>query len=870
MGFRFVLFICAFFSAFFAFAGVPRPVELADILAWKGAAVSSDGRWFAYQAVPTEGDGTVVVRSLADGKEQRDAIGDGMGTGPVFSDDGKWVALAVHPTTKEGKALRKQKKAPQRKAVLLELATGKKTEFEKIRGFAFNGEAATHLALHRYGAEGPAAPPAAAGPGATPSNRPMGADLLLVELASGQQLNFGNVSEYEFDKKGTSLAFVIDAQDQAGNGVQWRDMKTGAVLPVDSARAWYKGLTWTEKGDALAVVRGVEDKGYEDKLYTVVGAKLGAGGIVEKVTFDPKTAGELTASANRAPYWMDDLSAVVFGVVEPKKKKAGKGEEKKDEPKKEDDAEQPDLVLWHFLDKRLPAMQQVKETQDKNFSYVALYRPAEQKFVRLADETMRTVRVNAQSQWAVGVDTRDYERMSNLDGRRYSDVFAVDLKTGERKRALTQARWFYDASPDGTHLLSYRDGHFYTFEIATGKSFNVTEKLGTSFVNTEDDHNVDKSPRRQFGWSKDGKYALLQDGWDLWRVPVHGGGGTNLTANGKRERIRYEQIFELDPETRGTDLSQPVYVRMYGEWTKKSGVTRVEGGVSKSLEWGDAAYAGLLKAEGAEVFAYIRQSPTEVPEYYSAGAMLGDGAKITDMNPQKGDLALSAGARLVDYTSDKGDKLQAALLLPAGYEPGKRYPLLVYIYERMSQTMNLFPPMGNNGFSPGASTSNGYAVLLPDIQYTVKDPGMSAVWCVVPAVKAAVATGIADAERVGLQGHSWGGYQTAFLVTQTKTFKAAVAGAPLTDMVSMYSSVYWNTGSANQPIFESSQGRFTGSYLEQPEAYVRNSPVYHGNKVETPLMILHNDRDGAVDFTQGVDYFNTLKRLQKPVMMLQY
>ena len=184
--------------------------------------------------------------------------------------------------------------------------------------------------------------------------------------------------------------------------------------------------------------------------------------------------------------------------------------------------------------------------------------------------------------------------------------------------------------------------------------------------------------------------------------------------------------------------------------------------------------------------------------------------------------------------------------------------------------MNLFPPMGNNGFSPGASTSNGYAVLLPDIQYTVKDPGMSAVWCVVPAVKAAVATGIADAERVGLQGHSWGGYQTAFLVTQTKTFKAAVAGAPLTDMVSMYSSVYWTTGSANQPIFESSQGRFTGSYLEQPEAYVRNSPVYHGNKVETPLMILHNDRDGAVDFTQGVDYFNTLKRLQKPVMMLQY
>ena len=159
---------------------------------------------------------------------------------------------------------------------------------------------------------------------------------------------------------------------------------------------------------------------------------------------------------------------------------------------------------------------------------------------------------------------------------------------------------------------------------------------------------------------------------------------------------------------------------------------------------------------------------------------------------------------------------------------------------------------------------------MPDIVYKLNDPGMSAVACVLPALKAAIATGVVDAKRVGLHGHSWGGYETAFLVTQTDAFRVALAGAPLTDMVSMYSSVYWNTGTANQPIFESNQGRFTSSYLENTEAYIRNSPVYHAANVKTPLLMMANDKDGAVDWTQSIEYYNTLRRLGKPVVMLSY
>jgi dipeptidyl aminopeptidase/acylaminoacyl peptidase len=313
---------------------------------------------------------------------------------------------------------------------------------------------------------------------------------------------------------------------------------------------------------------------------------------------------------------------------------------------------------------------------------------------------------------------------------------------------------------------------------------------------------------------------------------------------------------------------------MYGEWTKKSGYAKWEPnktGVTQ-LVFDDASVNGLTKARDAEVYTYSRGTCVDYPEVYLTNETLKDAKKVTTTNPQQANFAWCSGAKLVDYVGIGGKKMQGALWLPANYEPGKKYPTIVYIYEKLSQSLHQYTPpaAGGGGFNRSMYTSNGYAVFSPDIAYRLNDPGVSAVECVLPAIDAAIATGIVDGDKLGLQGHSWGGYQTSFLVTATNRFKAAVAGAPLTDLVSMYSSMYWNTGSANQPIFESSQGRFTGGYWSQQEAYIRNSPVFQATKVTTPLVILHNDKDGAVDFVQGIEYYNTLRRLQKPVVMLQY
>ncbi len=890
-------FIGTGFFAALSQADGPRALQLADILAWKriqAPAVSNDGQWLAYRVAPAQGDAEVVIRNLKDGKDQHFPTGDSVAasgqTALAISENSRWVAFNTSPTTKEAKAQKKAKKPIPVKVTLVELATGKKVEFEKIKKFAFSGEASTVLALHRSPADAaPGAPPTAPAGATPPPHKPTGTDLLLYDLATSREMLVGNVSEFAFDKHGDRLAWLVDAADKEGNGIELREMSTGATQVLDSAKAQYKSLTWTEKGDGLAVLRGVEDKGFEEKLYSLVAFRDFAGATPKKIEYDPKSDKSFPAgmsiSANRPPAWRDDLSAVLFGIqeIKPKKNAAKEGAkdtkdkdgdtEKKDAEAAVADEDRPDLVLWHYKDPRLQTQQQVEETRDKNYTYLSEYRLGDSKFVRLSDDALHLVNVSFDMKNAIGTDIRDYELEANLDGRQYRDVYTVDLATGERKLALKKAQHYISPSPDGTKLLHYDDGVFSVYDVAAGKSTAITAKIPTTFWDTESDVNQVKPPAPALGWAKDGSAVLISDMWDIWKVPVAGGTAVNLTGNGKKDKIRYRTRFRLDPDERGgIDLSAPLYISAYGELTKKNGIGLIEPDKSgvRMLQWGDASYPQLIKAKHAETYVYTRGTVREYPDLYVANAQLENGQKVTDANPQQKDIAWTSGVKIVDYTSTRGDKLQAALYLPANYEAGKRYPTMVEIYEKESQGANNYPQPGYNGFNIAYYTSNGYAVLEPDIVYKVNDPGVSTVACVVPAVKAAIAAGIVDEKRVGIHGHSWGGYQTAFLVTQTDIFHAAVAGAPLTDMISMYSLIYRNSGGANQAIFESSQGRFFGGYWDNLEAYQRNSPVYFAKNVHTPLMILHNDKDGAVDQTQGIEYFNTLRRLGKPVIMLEY
>ncbi len=892
-----------------------RALKISDADDWQRVSqfqVSPDGQWAVWVLMPTEGDGHLFVKradaaaaAAADkttdetqdeqtsededkeeeGEDKEEASKQqhefevGPGSGQIqFSHDSKFVVFRQSPKDKEAKAARKSGNPLQGKAVLLNLETGEKVEFEKVQRFSFAGENSSCLAVQKN----------------KPKGRPDGdkgwdgTDLVIHSLDSQSQINIGNVKAFAFNKAGSQLAIVIDAEGRTGNGLQLFHVDDNRIETLENGDATYRSLSWTREGDALALLKSKKDDDYENPHHHLLAFSDIGGARQAKVVVDPTKHGaipeDMTISPNRAPEWSEDRQMIFFGIhaLKGKDKKGDKDKEsgdKKDDaeskkkPKSADD-EQAGLVIWHWQDPRMQSMQQVQESRDKNQSDLCVFHVADEKAVRLADEEIPQVTVTRPHRFAIGTDNRNYERFGNLEGTSYRDVYSIDLETDKRKLILEKAQYVLNVSPDGTRLLYYKndDGQFYVYDMVKGAHTNITKDVDASFINVEDDHNLENPPRRSWGWSTDSDYVLLSDGWDIWKVAANGDGGTNLTVDGTEKQIRYRSPARFDPDVTGIDLSEAVYVAAYGEWTKKAGFARIDSdnpGV-EMLVWQDASFGGLRKLEDHDIYMYARATHSDSNDFFVGGPDLEDARQMTVSNQQQANFKWSDGVRLVDYTNSDGVKLQGALHLPTGYIEGKKYPTIVYMYEKLSQNANRYDTPRVGGFSASIYTSNGYAVFNPDIVFKVNDPGTSSVDCILAGLDAAIETGVVDSDRVGIHGHSWGGYQTAFMITQSNRFKAAVAGAPLTNMISMYSSIYWNSGSANQPIFERSQGRFESGYWDNLEAYARNSPVYYAKNVNTPLLLLHNDKDGAVDWNQGIEYFNTLRRLDKPVVMLQY
>ncbi|MCO6498058.1 MAG: S9 family peptidase [Chitinophagaceae bacterium] len=904
----------------------PKPMAWQDVGAWRymspfSVKFSEDGNWVAYGIVAAEGDGEVILRNIKTDSIRKYPIGWTTGPQMEFTENGKWFVFKEYAKFKDAEAASKTPgKQLFEKLHLINLSDLSSTVFDKVGRFSFNGKDESYLGMVLVAERGSGPAANAAAPGTS---------LLLYELGTGKKFSIGKIGEFNFNKKGDYLAYTVAGTNNQENGLFTMRMSDKKISVLDNDTAAYKSLQWVEDKDALSVLKTTKDKKYKTDKGSVLGVK-NVTTNPQVYTYNPDTdslnfpAG-MTVSSNRAPYWSDDLSTIIFGIneLEPVNKepeqtkptkdtsreasvaklekikadtsihtledlkkaiaKADKPEGSDVKKSKKNDAKKPDMVIWNWQDKRLQSVQQLRERMDKNFSFLASYNVNTNKFIRINDSSVMNVRVFPKEQYALGTADDDYQLEASLSGQNYADLYIINLKNGEK--TLFREKFYSPSfasspnpSPDGTKFVFGYDGNYYVYNMDTQKELNITANVPASFVNTEDDHNVVKPLTPVLGWSADSRYVLIRDLWDIWQIAADGSGAVNLTVNGATDRIRHQRRFNIYPDDKGIDLQKPQYFGTYGEWTKKAGIVRLDPAKkglkpgATTLIWDDASFSVFNKTKNADSYYYSRETFNTAPEFFVTDKKFTAPKQVTENTPDKDKYTFSAGTRLVNYVTDKGDSLQGVIYLPAGYEEGKKYPTIVYYYEKTSNGMHRYvnPAFPGGGYNATMFTSNGYAVFTPDIVYKLDDPGMSAVWAVIPAVKAAIATGIVDPDRMGLQGHSWGGYQTAFLATQTNMFKAAAPGAALTDMVSMYSLIYWNTGSGNMSIFEASQGRFRGGPWENWDSYLRNSPIYHVKKVETPILMLHNDKDGAVDFTQGVEFYNALRRLHKPVVMIQY
>jgi acetyl esterase/lipase len=854
------------------------PVKAADYGKWEslgGAVLADNGKWMAVPITRVEGTSELNVYPVpqASGatpaKPWHAAV---EGSAPAFSADAQWLAYRIGYSEADREKMQDDKKPVRDKLGLVRLDAGAATPAEPIvvsdiTRFAF-APAGPYLAMLRYLPEGV---------------KRKGADLLVRNLVTGGVMTFGSVSEFTWQDEGRLLALAIDAEGKAGNGVQLYDPQTGGLRLLDSGDASYTGLTWRAKSDDLAVFKSRTDDAREEDTNTVLAWRgLAAAGEKPPRTYDQAAdklfPQDMRIVTFRRLQWSKDAKTLYFGVQEWDRKPAKEGGDKAGEKAGEKKIVKPATVdVWHTKDERIIPMQRVDKTRDLERNYLSLWNIDGGKWLRIGTDKDERVAIVEGDRFATETDRKPY-MFDNMFDRTRQDVYLVDLTTGARTKVVEGVWYFQGDSPAGNYLLYFKGDQYWTYDIRSGKATNLTAALKTSWTDPDYDTpvRVQKPPSGVGGWLKDDAAVLLYDQHDIWRVAPDGSGGVRLTR-GAEDSVVHRYV-RLNRDEEFIDPASPVYVSLYGRWSKKFGYARVptaarSAGAVPAVErlvWFDKSVGRLAKAKKADIYAYVVQDFDDSPDYMAGGPTLADARQVTATNAFQAKYAWGRSS-LVEYKNVKGERLQGALYYPAGYEPGRKYPMIVYVYERLSQGVHGYAvPSERSPYNAAVFTANGYFVLQPDIVFRPRDPGLAAVDCVTAAVKAVLATGAVDPKRVGLVGHSWGGYEASFIPTQTNIFAASIAGAPITDFLSFYGAIHWNQGLPEPQHFETGQARMDVPYWVDLQAYIRNSSTLFINKLETPMMIFFGDKDGTVDFRQGVEMYNYARRAGKQLVMLVY
>lgn len=829
-------------------AQVKPTLKPEDFKQWEtltSPAISGDGRWLSYGIALVEGEGRLVIKN-SDGPE---IVAIPNGSSANFSDDSKWCAYLISPPKVVADKLREEKKPIENRMGLRNLATGEERLMDRVASFRFL-KGSRYMLLQRY-----------RGAGKTEG----GSDLNLVDLQDGAILAVGNVSDCVANQSNTLLALKIES-DSGEKGVQILNPATRTLTPVLWGKEEIANLDWAKDKDTLVFLAGKGDDAHEGAAYRIAYLADAKAEKPKVRFFEPANVKDFPEGkriAELSPTMVsDDGESVAFGIQDwrTKRKPAGKPEDR------------AGVEVWNTRDLRVMPRQKLLAASDRNRTFLCVWHLNGDSFRQIDDSDLQSTRLLRDFNHAVLSDTKPYAAaMSN--GVVFADHWLVDTRTGEKTRLLTKSQWGVSPSRTGRYLSYYDRRNWWLYDVSNGARRNLTENARVPFEQTEDDHTVPEKPPASFPvWLRNDDGVILADEYDVWLARM---GVPSITAltQGRKDRKTY-RLLDIDPadDEDGLSLQKPFYFSVLDRDTKANGFYVSDAsGKGKMLLEQNARLGALAKSEGTDRMIFMMGSFTESPNLYLTNSIFTAVKPESKTNPQQEKYAWGK-SEIVNYKSRFGAPLQGILMYPANYDPNKQYPMVTYVYERLSDSLNNYvTPVEWSPYNPQVLLQNGYFVFQPDITYQPRNPGKSAVDCLEPAVQAVLNKGVGvDPKRVGLMGHSWGGYETAFVTTVSKMFAVGVAGAPLTELTSMYNSFYWNSGVSNQQIFETSQARMEVPFWEDPMAYMENSAVWQSAKRTAPILIAAGDADGAVDWHQAQYLYQTLRRMGKNSVLLVY
>ncbi len=826
-----------------------------DLAQWESLGrsyLSPDGAWLAWTITRGDQDGALYVR----GGSRDSTVKIPFGQSPAFSNDSRWFAYLVGVSTKEEERLKKEKKPVHSAFVARNLTTGDTIAIADVRTFAF-APTGGFIALTRYAAEGEKVN-----------------DVLVLDLAKGTRVSFANVSDHEWSESKPLLALTVTAD--GANGVHLFDGATGSTRVLESSPSLYRALAWRERSDALAVMRTSVSDEYVDTAHTLLTWRSAGVPGASSDSLDATATGfpaGMRIAEHRVPSWSDDGNTIYFGM-QPRLAVADKI--------KKSDEKVSNVEIWHVDDVRAIPQQRSSESRDLRATTLAAWHMDTRKVVTVGSDPLESVSVLDGDRYATETDRTPYAWGQKF-GRRDEDIYAIDLATGARRLLLEKVRHYYGADPTGRRVAWFDGTDFWVSDVAGGKRTNVTARLRTAqqadFVDRDDDHPTDVlGPWDSPEWSQDGKTLFLSTEFDVWSVASDGSGGKRLT-DGAKDGVRYRIVnlasrgfgFGGGAEDRGVDVSKPVWLSMYGKRTKQSGYARLmPNGAVRRAVFAGAQVSTLAKADSAERYAFVRQSFDDSPDVFVGGAELAAARQYTATNPFQEDYAWGK-AELIDFRTSLGRDLQGILYYPANYDASKKYPMIVYTYELLSQNLHRYVvPRENDYYNANVFTQHGYFVLMPDIVFRPRQFGLDTQASVEAAIRTVVARGLVDSTNVGHAGHSQGGYEAYFLATHSDLIKTAVAGAGISDTWSFAGQMHWSSA----PEFdhwETGQFRMEVAPWEDPEAMNRNSPLLNVQNMRAESILIEiGGEDPTVDMRQGVEFWNYARRAGKEAVMLLY
>lgn len=830
--------------------------------------LTRNGEWMSYAVNPQDGDGMLYFRNTRTGR----SVSIPRGYKPSFTADGRWAVALIkplHADTRQGKIDKKKDyDMPQDSLVYVNLKTLQTTRVARVLEYKLGKDGGDWLTWSSVDT-------AYIAP-ADLKKKDNGRPLVVRDMNAGAEKVVKHVKDWSVSRNGDRVAVTVakEKEDTLGtSGVGVIYLPDLSYVLLDRDKPFYGNAVMSRDGRHLAYVcsQDTAESGtlnasvYVSDLHDPMRTprhiplefKDAAGNLLR-----PNQHSSLQFSHNGKR-----LIAGVAPVIAP------------------DDTtiyafETGKLDIWRWDAPMTPPKEKVLQEEIKKVSLPVAVNLESGRGVLLSDNILETVKPGDRwdADWAMVLDPRETMRSEQWDYFVSTPVWVVNLNSGERRKA---GEYMLEEpaviSPAGKYVAWFRDRTWYVYDIAADKTRDVGAAVSTELWNTLDEHPSPSMPWGPVEWSKDDERMLVYDQYDIWSIDPRGEkAAENLTKGTGRERGVRMRYRNTDPERRALAAGDVMLLNLFDYTDKYMGLGWMKYGrptVPHLAVLDGHEYIRVRGARDAQVYTWQRGNFSEIPEIrLSRGVDFANAVKVTDVNAQLKDYRWGT-ARLVRWHTYDGKPSEGVLYVPDDLDTSKQYPMLCVFYETGSEDLYSHYKM-----EPSWSwvnypfyVSRGYVVFVPDIHYTSGRPGEDAYNYVCSGVEEMCRRyPWINKDKVGIDGQSWGGYQTAYLVTRTNMFACAGSGAPVSNMTSAYGGIRWGSGDSRQAQYEQGQSRIGGTLWDKTEAYIANSPVFHADRCTTPLLIMHNDEDGAVPWYQGIEMFMALRRLQKPVWMLQY